>query len=268
MGFKENLLRKIEIDTLAAKVARSVMSPADAAKFDKAATRQLLEMGEFPHVEIKDRGLELYILEKGAEKDKLIVLDNGLAIYHTSVEDVALRKSPSVKEMISIRNAMKILNDGDVRVSKREDSVQTVRQMLTSRLDLNYEASDIAGIADDGTASLENKYAEGVLESLTLFSVLLGFKKAPKIFQASHCDIRGNLEKGTAGETMFGPAYIYDNMHDALKFIPSKIDSRDKDELDRYQRILKDKGSVDAEGAEVFRRLQQLVMDRKPDLKP
>ena len=132
MGFKENLLEKIEIDTLAVKVAESVTPPAEGSKFDKSATRQLLEMDDFSHLELKDRGLELYILEKGAKKDKIIVLDNGLAIYHTTVEDVALRKSPTVKEMISIRNAIKILSDKDVRLSKRENSVQTVRYMLIS----------------------------------------------------------------------------------------------------------------------------------------
>lgn len=268
MGFKENLLKKIEIDTLAAKVAKSVMPSVDAVKFDKSATRRLLEMGEFPHVEMKDRGLELYILEKGADKDKIIVLDNGLAIYAATAEDVALRKSPTVKEMISIRNAIKILNDSDVRVSKRGESVETVRRMLTGRLDLSYNAADIAGIADEGSRSLENDNFEGVSRSLMLFSELLGFSKAPKLFQVAHCDIRGNVERGTGDKMLFGPAVIFDKMHDALKMITSKIDSRDKEELDRYQRILKGKSAADAEGADVFRKLQQLVMDRKPDLKP
>ena len=108
---------------------------------------------------------------------------------------------------------------------------------------------------------------ESILENLTLFGELLGFKNAPEMFQANHCVIQGNLENGTAGGMLFGPVVIYNKMNSALKFLSSKISSRDQDELERYQRILKGENPADAEGIEVFRRLQQLVMDRKPDLK-
>ncbi len=268
MGFKENLLKKIEIDKLAAQVAASVEPQADAAKFDKAAARHLMEMGSFPHVELKDRDLELYILEDDGEKKKIIVLDNGLAIYNTTIDDVALRKSPTVKEMISLRNVMKILSDSDVRVSKRTDSVRTLKKMLIDGLDLTYTDADIDGIAYEGAASLEGNDAEGVLESLTLFGEILGFQKAPKLFQSSHCDIRGDLEKGSAGEMHFGPAFVYDQTHNSFKFISSTIDSRVKDDLDRYLQILSGEVPADAEGADVFRRLKQLVMDRKPVRNP
>jgi len=48
MGFKENLMQKIAIDKLARQVAASVEQQADAAKFDKEAARQLIEMGGVP----------------------------------------------------------------------------------------------------------------------------------------------------------------------------------------------------------------------------
>ena len=63
--------------------------------------------------------MDLYILGNTAKKKKILVLDNGLAIYHTTIEDVCMRKSPSVKEMISIRNTIKILNDEDVILGKK-----------------------------------------------------------------------------------------------------------------------------------------------------
>jgi hypothetical protein len=264
MGFKENLLKKIDIDKLAAKVAASVVPQAAGTKFDKASARRLMEMGGFPHVELKDRHLELYILGIDAEKKKIIVLDNGLAIYHTTIDDVALRKSPSVKEMISIRNARKILSDGDVRVSKRTDSVRIVKKMLIDGLDLTYTNADIAGIADDGAVSLESKDMDGVMQCLTLFSEMLGFQKAPKLFQSSHCEIRGNLERGSGVEMQFGPVFMYDLKHDLLKFIRSTFDSCVKDDLDRYRQILTGEVPADAEGVDVFRGLKQLVMDRKP----
>ena len=168
--------------------------------------------------------------------------------------------------MISLRNIKKILSDNDVRVSKRADSVRTVKKMLTDGLDLSYTDADIDGIAYEGAASLEGADREGVLESLALLSEILGFKKAPELFQSPHCEIRGDAEKGPGGEIKFGPAFIYDQMNDTLKFISSPIDSRDTDDLDRYRQILDGEVAADDQGVDVFRKLAQLVKDRKPVL--
>ena len=261
------MLTKVDIEKLAKQVAATVALQADAAKFDKEGARQLFEMGGFPYVDLKDRDLELYILEDDGEKKKIIVLDNGLAIYDTTIDDVALRKGPTVKEMISFRNVRKILSDDDVRVSKRVDSVNTVKQMLIDGLDLTYTEEDINGIAYEGAASLEGGDMDGVLESLALLSEILGFKKAPKLFQSPGCEIRGELEKGGGVEMQYGPAFIYQESSNSLKFVASKIDNRETDELDRYTQILNGDTPADAEGVDVFRQLKQLVMDRKPVLK-
>ncbi len=260
MGFKENLLQKMDIDKLAAKVAASVQPQAEAAKFDKDAARRLIEMGGFPQVALKERDLELYVLQDGGEKKKLIVLDNGLAIYDTTIDDVAMRKSPTVKEMVNLRNARKILSDGDVRVSKRADSVGTLKKMLVDGLDLAYTENDIDGIAYDGAAALEGNDLDGVLESLALFSELLGFPEPPKIFRAAHHEIRGEVSQGATGMIRLGPGYVYDKMHNTLKFIHLE------DDLEHYMQILHGDASADAQGVEVFKRLKALVMERKPVL--
>ena len=261
MGFKENLLNKMAIDKLAVQVAASVEPQADAAKFDKDAARRLIELGGFPHVELEERDLDLYILEDDGEKKKIIVLDNGLAIYNTTIDDVAMRKSPTVKEMVNFRNARKILSDSDVRTSKRTDSVHALKRMLIRGIDLTYTEKDIDGIVYDGAASLEENDRDGVLECLALFSELLGFPKhTPKIFQPTHCEARGEVGKGSAGAVRLGPGYIYDKMQNTLKFI------RLEDDLEHYLQIVRGEVSADAEGVEVFKRLKQLVMDRKPVL--
>jgi hypothetical protein len=260
MGFKENLLQKIAIDKLAAQVAASVEPQADAAKFDKSGARRLIEMGGFSHVELKDRDLELYILNDEGDKKKIIVLDNGLAIYNTTIDDVAMRKSPTVKEMVNLRNARKILSDSDVRVSKRTDSVRTLKKMLVDRLDMTYTENDIDGIAYDGAAALESNDMDGIMESLALFSELLGFLTPPKIFRAANHEIRGEVNKGAAGAIRLGPGFIYDRMHNALKYIGSA------DDLEHYLQVLHGDASADAEGGEVFKRLKALVMARKPVL--
>jgi len=260
MGFKDNLMQKIAIEKLAAQVAATVGPQADAAQFDKDAARRLIEMGGFPHVVLKDRDLELYILKDEGEKKKIIVLDNGLAVYDTTIDDVAMRKSPTVKEMVNLRNARKILSDSDVRVSKRADSVHTLRKMLVDRLDLAYTEDDIDGIAYDGAAALESNDIDGVLESLSLFSELLGFPTPPKIFRAAHHEIRGEVNKGPAGAIRLGPGFIYDRMHNTLKYVGAADDS------EHYGQVLHGHASPDAEGVAVFKRLKALVMERKPVL--
>jgi len=51
------------------------------------------------------------------------VFDNELPIYHTTVADVALRKSPYWQQMFSIRNIKKIMNRHDVLVSEGKESL-------------------------------------------------------------------------------------------------------------------------------------------------
>jgi hypothetical protein len=264
MGFKENLLKKMGIDILAAKVSTSVEPKVDAANFDEDSARRLIKMGGFPHPELKVRTLELYILENDGDKKKIIVLDNALDIYDTTIDDVAMRKSPTLKEIFNLRNARKILSDNDVLVSERTESVRILKKMLIDGLDLTYTQADIDEIANEGGASLASGDIDGVMESLDLFGEMLGFRKPPEMFQHPYGEVRGNLERGSLGEMQFGPAVIYDDSHNWLKFVASTIDSRNNDELGRYLQILKGDIPADADGVDVFMRLSQLVMERKP----
>ena len=94
--------------------------------------------------------------------------------------------------MVSIRNAIKILSDSDVVISKREESVNTIRKQSIDLLDLSFNKSDLEDIEKEGSASLENAYADGVTESLSLFAELLGFSSPPKAFKMRHCEIMGH----------------------------------------------------------------------------
>ena len=51
------------------------------------------------------------------------MFDNEFPIYHTTVDDVALRKSPCWQAMFSIRNIKQITNDQDVVASKGKESL-------------------------------------------------------------------------------------------------------------------------------------------------
>ena len=253
MGFRENLLQKIKIDDLALKVARSLNS-GDAAKFDKAAMREILTLGDYP--EVNERELALFILEKGTDTDRMIVLDNGLGVYQTTLDDVLMRKSPTVKEMLSIRNAKKILNDKDVLISKKSDSLETVRADVAGKLDLSFTPEEIEDLARDGKASLESNYGEGVLEILTLFTELLNFEKPPKSFGARHFVIRGKKSE----KTLFGPAYSFDQINGKLFFIDDTFDATKNSDMTRFNAVLSGDESPSAKDSEAFDRLKAAVL--------
>lgn len=258
MSFKDNLLAKISINDLSSKIINSIGPVGSSKKVDKTAMKALLDQGGYTHR--KERDLDLYLKDPSAEKNHILVLDNELAFYHTTVDDVALRKSPTVKEMVNIRNAIKILNDKDVVVCKREKSVEIIKDECIEKLDLTFDASDIQLLADEGNAALENKYADGVIEILNLFAELLAFSPPPKLFKMTHHRIWGSVDRKTSGELMFGPAAIYSLVHNRLMLIEKQMSSYDKKELERLRSVLKGDEKAGREGPQVFLYLTQAVM--------
>ncbi len=261
MSFKENLLKKIKIDKLATEVIASIGPPDSSRKVDKDKMRRLLEMS--PYTYKRERDLDLYLQDADAEKGKILVLDNDLAIYNTFVEDVALRKSPTIKEMISIRNAIKILSDSDVVLSKKVDSVKTIQQECIDILDLSFNESDLDEIERDGSASLEREYTDGVMESLDLFAEILGYSDAPKAFRISHHKIIGALTKKESGEVVFGPMVIYGIIHNAVSLIDRQVGSFDKGGIEYIHQVASGKEAPTTEGAEVFQYLKKTALRQR-----
>ena len=236
MSFKDNLLKKITINQLSRKIMASFGPPESGPKIDKDAMRSLLEMSPYQYQ--KERDLDLYIEELDGEHSRILVLDNELPIYKTTVEDVLIRKSPYTKEMLSIKNIIKILKDSDVKLSRKEASLKTVQKECIDRLDLTYEASDIEAMANEGTDSLENGYAEGVVESLSLFAELLGYQPAPKAFRIRHHELFGALPTREAGEMQYGPIVLYSLLDNSLKLIDERISNTDKKKMEFFQQGL------------------------------
>jgi len=258
MSFKDNLLKKIQINALAQKVISSWGQPGSGMRIDNDAMRTLLEMSIYTHQ--KKRDLDLYVADGKGEQKKILVLDNELPIYLTSIEDVVLRKSPNVKEMVSIRNVIKILKDSDVKISIKDVSVKSVQKECIDRLDLSYNAADIEEIARDGAASLENKYIEGVTESLALLAELLGYQPPPKAFRIRHCKIFGAVADGRAGEIQYGPIVIFSLIDNSLKLIEAPVGSFDKEKLEAVRQVAAGNEKADIEGQDVFRFLKDAVI--------
>ena len=261
MSFKENLLTKIKIDRLASRVITSFGPAESGRKMDKDAMRQLLEMS--PYAYQKERDLDLYVEPIAGEQKKILVLDNELPIYRTTIEDVTVRKSPLIKEMVKIRNIIKILKDSDVKLSRKDESVKAVQQESIDRLDLSFNASDIEEIAKDGQASLERDYPDGVIESLELFAELLDYKPAPKAFQISRHIILGALIPKAAGEVLFGPMVIYSQIHGHLKFVDEQFSNFNKPKIELIQQIAAGKQKATAEEKDVFEHLKNRVLKNK-----
>ena len=261
MSFKENLLTKLKIDNLAHKVIASIGPVESGSKVDKDAMRSLLEMSPYQHQ--KERDLDLYVEVIDQAQKKIFVLDNELPIYQTTIEDVVIRKSPLIKEMVKIRNIIKILKDTDVKLSRKDESVLTIQKECVDQLDLSFNASDIDEIAKDGQAALERDYTDGVVECLELFADLLDYKPAPKTFQLGRHKIVGALIPKDAGEVLYGPMIIYSLIHGTLKLIDEQISSFDKTKIKLSQQVAAGKQKAAAEGADVFEYLKNTVLKKK-----
>jgi hypothetical protein len=258
MGFRENLIRKVQINRLTEQVSLSIHSPE---RIDLPAIKTLLDMSDYRHH--RERDLDLYIPAAGSrDKMDILVLDNELKWYHTTIDDVALRKSPTLKEMVSIRNAIKILNDTDVVVTRQNESVQRLRTELINALDLSFTAEDLQALEGDGGEALKNKYADGVIEILTLFSELLGLEEPPRQLQLPHHHIKGAVVKRDGVETRMNPMVLFSLMHMTLKMIKQPISTLDKSSLARLQQIGKGDAKADIEGPEVWTALKKWVLEK------
>jgi hypothetical protein len=260
MPFKENLLTKLKIDRLAAKVIDSIAPTESGGKVDKDAMRDLLELSAYQYQRVRD--LDLYVQGIDQEQKKILVLDNELPIYRTTIDDVSMRKSPLIKEMVKIGNIVKILKDTDVKLSRKDESVKAIQKACIDRLDLSFSESDIDEIAADGKTSLERDYSDGVVECLDLFAELLDYRPAPRAFQLSRHKMIGQLTPKAGGEVLYGPIIIYSLIHGNLRLISDPISSFDTAKIEQVQQVAAGKQKAAIEGPEVFEYLKNAVWDR------
>ena len=173
-SFKENLKAKIRLDSLLEKLLVTMREPPGRWWLDKVRTRELLDMTDLVYRKVSS--LHLYVRPLDGELMEVLVFDNELPIYHTSVADVLLRKSPHWKQMFSIRNIKKIMNDYDVIISKGKDSLRRLHANALLQLDLIYDGDDIAFLLEEAREGLDMKYIGQLQESFELFFELLDFK--------------------------------------------------------------------------------------------
>jgi hypothetical protein len=262
MGFKENLLKKMEIDQLSDQVRRSMVPVQGTQTIDRDAMRTLLEMSTYAHR--RERDMDLYIRDDTNGMQRILVLDNGLNLYRTTVEDVGLRKSPTLKEMVRIRNAVKILSDKDVLLSRKADTLLDVQKELIDTLDLSYTTADIEALAQDGRQALENNYTDGIIEIISLFCVVLRYPKAPPAFQLPHFLVWGAVRKLDEGQLRMSPIILFSQMHNRLQMLETPISTIDKAGMLHYMKVAKGEAKADFEGKAVLEALKGKVFTENP----
>ncbi|MFO7964599.1 MAG: hypothetical protein R6U50_11805 [Desulfobacterales bacterium] len=257
MTFKQNLLKKIEIDQMSRHILNTIGPFESGLKLDKETMRRLLEFGRYDYQHQRD--LDLYIDATDPAANWILVLDNEIPIYRSTIKDVVMRKSPTLKEMLSIRNAVKILSTSDILVSKKEDSVKIVRRKCIDLLDLSFDRSDISQIENEGIQSLERDYADGVLESLLLFSELLGYGPVPKKLELPHHVIFGMLDTGEAGLLRLGPVVMYNKIEGTLKLNQDRFEGTEKEIEYVLEEVSSGHKEASFEGPDVFKHLSGSV---------
>lgn len=265
MSFKENLLKKISLDRMKQRVLGTLGPIGGGSKIDKKAMRALLAAAGFRSLSM--RGLELYLREGTAneEKQTVLVLDNDLPVYDSTVDDVAMRKEPTVKEMISIRNAIRILSDSDVVMTRKEATVETVYRESISRLDLSFTEEDIKQLEYEGRGGVEGNDADTVVESLSLFGELLNLGPEPLELRIEHHHIRGRFSRAQGGGEAFGPAVIYSLGDGAIRWIGETIPLSDKEAVQRFRAKAQGKRDPDIVGPAVIQHLSEEAMRMAPE---
>lgn len=264
MSFRENLETKLEIDRMVRSLYASLRETPGQRQLDKNLMRALLLKTDF--TKRKARDLEIYVRPLQGETMEILVFDNELAIYHSTVDDVALRKSPQWKEMFSIRNVQKILNDQDVVVSKGKASIRRIYGTALSGLDLSYTEKDMVALVVDARQALEQKSLGGIEEALGIFSEVLGFEAVnlPVLPDDIQAFARPKVNGG--GPSLLEHLILLSQERLWIALQRGTFSPENEFDLAKIEAYARGESPPDLEGASVFQFLADLAL-KKPERK-
>jgi hypothetical protein len=260
MSFQENLLQKIELDRLASRVMASIGTDQASHPVDREAMRSLLKLSPYQYQH--ERDLDLYVKPVEGELKMILVLDNELPIFRSTVKDVVTRRSPRTLEMWNFRTIRHILVDSDIKISTRGKSVETVLGDALALLDLTYTDQDIEDLAREGMAWLAGRDASGVAKTLALFAALLGYRKPPKYFGLDNTVCFGISAPGPDKDVVFGPLVLYRPADNILAWIDKSFSRSDKQQVEFLISVAAGRASVPITGDPVFQKLQENVLEQ------
>ena len=260
MSFKENLKAKIKLDRLLQKLVSTIKEPPGKCWVDKVLTQELLDMTDLEHKKVSY--LHLYVRPLDGEIMEVLVFDNELPIYHTTVADVALRKSPYWQQMFSIRNIRKIMNDKDVIISKGKESLKRLHTNALALLDLTYTGDDLVLLLEDARNGLERQSIGQIQQLLDLFVDLLDFK--PLLLDVLEQDLqifaRPKLNSGDV--STFEDLIIFDEEALSLGLKKGVFSADDDLDLAWVIKYARGEEPADLKGIDVFKFLVEPALEK------
>jgi hypothetical protein len=260
MSFKENLKSKIHLDSILQRLISTIREPPGRRWVDKPLTRELLDKTDFAYKKV--RNLQLYIRPREGEIMEVLVSDNELPIYHTTVDDVALRKSPYWQQMFSIRNIKRIMNHQDVMVSTGKDTLKRLHACALARLDLTYTRHDLALLLEDARQGLERKSTQPIQEALDLFFELLDFQ--PVFFGALAPDLLAfaRPNPGTGAVPTFEHLILFNEKTLSLGLKKGAFSPQNDLDLGWIMQYAGGEKTADLQGITVFEFLAELALKK------
>jgi hypothetical protein len=260
MSFRENLKAKIKLDRVFQSLISTMREPPGRRWLDKGLTKELLAMTDFEHKKVRD--LHLYVRPLEGELMEVAVLDNELPIYHTTVDDVTLRKSPYWQQMFSIRNVRKIMNDHDVIASKGKESLKRLHANALARLDLSYTRDDLAPLLEDARRGVEQKSIARIQESLDLFLELLGFQ--PVSLEVLEPGFQSFARPKVNGVVVpaFEHLILFDEENLSLGLKKGAFSLQSDSDLGWVMRYARGEKTADLQGTDVFEFLAELALEK------
>lgn len=259
MTLKETILKKIKIKDASKAVAESIRTIGDS-RIDKKNAIILLESSGYTHEHLRD--INLYY--KGIDPDKrlIIVLDSEFATYNTSLEDVAIRKSPTIKEMLSIGNVKKILWDEGVILQKKTGTLETITREAIERLEIVITKKSVEEIMYQAMASLAEGHDEGIMEGLMIFSELLEWSSPQVSIKTPSVFISGKIIRDSGPENNFGPALAYNRKSREIGLTEKVYGLFDENDRSAFEKFANENIGADIIGENVFRRLNEMVQSK------
>ena len=260
MSFKENLRAKIKADRLLLQLSSTMKEPPGKWWVDQTLIRELLAMTDYAPEKFRD--LHLYVRPLDGDIKEVLVFDNELALYHTTVADVALRKSPCWQEMFSIRNIKKIMNHKDVLVSRGKASLKRIHANAVALLDLTYTRDDLALLVEEARKGLEHRSMEQVQDSLDLFVELLDLEPLNLDVLKEDVQVYAGPGQEDGSGFAFEHLILFDKESLSLGLKKGPFSPEDDLDLAWVMQYAGGEKKADLKGMEVFNFLADLALEK------
>ena len=261
MTFKDNILLKIKMDRLAESIYRSLKPvPEKPTKIHRESMEELLALNDYAYS--SERFMDIYTKPRENGDTWILVLDNEIPLYNTSLEDVLLRKNPTLKEMISIKNAIKILKDSDVIITKKDETVNHLYHAVVDTLDLSYTTQDISSVTEDAIDAWREWNTEEVMNCIDIFSEVLSLTPLTRPFTLEKCLFKGLVNIGE-GVKSFEFILIYDSPRNRLMLFDQPVEEKDEHAIQAVLDVAMGKRKCKVEGQDVFQYLKNQAIERR-----